>query len=136
MDKDELVGRWHRTIRRYQIEQLQTSVSSRQERLNPSFNLVNLAPGYSSAIETIAETMHHYTDVDGDFICNSKPPGLMLSFGNYISLPASCDARASSVPCPRLRALLQDQPCRLVHQQVDRTVDLQRENVGQFAHLQ
>jgi hypothetical protein len=38
------------------------------ERLSPSFNLVNLAPGYSSAKGIIAEAMHHYTDVDGNFI--------------------------------------------------------------------
>lgn len=38
------------------------------EQLSPSFNLVNLAPGYSSARGIIAEAMHHYTDVDGNFI--------------------------------------------------------------------
>jgi hypothetical protein len=38
------------------------------ERLNQSFDLVRTMPGYSSAKGIIAEAMHHYRDVDGNFI--------------------------------------------------------------------
>lgn len=37
-------------------------------KLNPSFELLRTTKGYSSAKEIIAEAMHHYTDIDGNFI--------------------------------------------------------------------
>lgn len=39
-----------------------------QCKLNPSFEMVRTSKGYSSAREIIAEAMHHYTDIDGNFI--------------------------------------------------------------------
>lgn len=37
-------------------------------KLNPNFEIVRSTLGYSSAREIIAEAMHHYTDIDGNFI--------------------------------------------------------------------
>lgn len=39
-----------------------------EERLNVDFQRVRTLLGYSSAKEIISEAMHHYTDVDGNFI--------------------------------------------------------------------
>lgn len=39
-----------------------------QCKLNPNFEIVRTAMGYSSAREIITEAMHHYTDIDGNFI--------------------------------------------------------------------
>ncbi|MDD2774805.1 MAG: hypothetical protein PHU06_02500 [Gallionella sp.] len=38
------------------------------KKLNPNFEIVRTCKGYSSAKEIIAEAMHHYTDIDGNFI--------------------------------------------------------------------
>ena len=37
-------------------------------KLHPSFEILRNSNGYSSAKEIIAEAMHHYTDIDGNFI--------------------------------------------------------------------
>jgi hypothetical protein len=39
-----------------------------QYKLNPNFEFVRTSKGYSSAKEIIAEAMHHYIDIDGNFI--------------------------------------------------------------------
>jgi hypothetical protein len=40
----------------------------KKEKLNPSFELVRTLPGYLSAKEIISEAMHHYIDIDGNFV--------------------------------------------------------------------
>ena len=37
-------------------------------KLNPNFEIVRTIRGYTSAKEIIGEAMHHYTDIDGNFV--------------------------------------------------------------------
>lgn len=39
-----------------------------KSKLNLNFDIVRTTKGYSSAKEIIAEAMHHYTDIDGNFV--------------------------------------------------------------------
>lgn len=41
---------------------------SEEDKLNANFVMVRDTPGYSSAKQIIQEMMHHYTDIDGNYI--------------------------------------------------------------------